>query len=184
MYSQTKSISFSGYTFHIGIDVHKRKWVITIRCNQIELKTFSMDPKPEQLNTYMRKNYPGGKYESAYEAGYFGFWIHRELDSFGFKNIVINAADIPTGHKEKLTKTDRIDSRKIARELENQSLRGIPIPDEFHQQLRSLCRLRYRYVQNQTRVKNRIKGHLNSYGISIPPSREVSHWSGKNLSTG
>jgi len=47
-----------------------------------------------------------------------------------------------------------------------------------HQQLRSLCRLRYRYVQNQTRVKNRIKGHLSSFGIQIPPSKELSHWSG------
>ena len=178
MESQNRPINFNGQTFYIGIDVHQKKWVISIRCNQMELKTFSMDPKPEPLNQYMQRNYPGGEYLSAYEAGYFGFWIHHKLESFGFKNIVINAADIPTSHKEKLTKTDRIDSRKIARELENHSLRGIHIPDEFHQQLRSLCRLRYRYVQNQTRVKNRIKGHLSSFGIQIPPSKELSHWSG------
>lgn len=178
MDSQNKSLSFNGHTFYIGIDVHQRKWVVTIRCNQIELKTFSMDPQPESLHRYMEKNYPGGEYLSAYEAGYFGFWIHRKLENYGFNNIVINAADIPTNHKEKQNKTDKIDSRKIARELENKSLRGIHIPDELDQQLRSLCRLRYRYVQNQTRIKNRIKGHLSSYGIVLPSNTELSHWSG------
>jgi len=137
-----------------------------------------MDPKPELLHQHMHKNYPEGEYVSAYEAGYFGFWIHRHLESIGFNNIVINAADIPTSHKEKQNKTDKIDSRKIARELENHSLRGIHIPEESHQQLRSLCRLRHRYVQNQTRIKNRIKGHLSSYGIVTPGNTELSHWSG------
>jgi len=176
--TQKQSLNFNGHKFYIGIDVHQRKWVVTIRNNKIELKTFSMDPSPETLSQYMHKNYPGGHYLTAYEAGYFGFWIHRKLEGFGFCNIVINAADIPTSHKEKTTKTDKIDSRKIARELENNSLRGIHIPDEFHQQLRSLSRLRYRYVQNRTRIKNRIKGHLSSYGIQLPQSKELAHWSG------
>ena len=178
MQSQSRCLDFSGETFYIGLDIHKKSWVLSIRCNKTELKTFSMNPDPEQLNQYMKRNYPGGNYVSAYEAGYFGFWIHRKLEQFGFKNIVFHAADIPTSHKEKVSKSDSIDSRKIARELENRSLKGIYIPDEFHQQLRSLCRLRHRYVQNQTRVKNRIKGHLSSYGITIPLEKEISHWSG------
>ena len=179
MQSQERSLDFSGETFYIGLDIHKRKWVVSIRNNKTELKTFSMDPNPEQLNHYMKKNYPGGRYVSAYEAGYFGFWIHRKLEQFGFKNIVFNAADIPTSHKEKVTKTDPIDSRKIARELENGSLREIYIPDEFHQQLRSLCRLRGRHVRHQTRIKNRIKGHLSIYGIHIPEGIQYSNWSAR-----
>ena len=65
-----------------------------------------------------------------------------------------------------------MDSRKIARELENKSLNSIYIPDELHQQLRSLCRLRGQSVVNQTRVKNRIKGHLHTYGIPHTMSSE------------
>ena len=91
MNSQKQSLNFNGHTFYIGIDVHQRKWVVTIRNNQIELKTFSMDPSPEILYQYMCKNYPGGYYLSAYEAGYFGFWIHRKIENLGIKNIVINA---------------------------------------------------------------------------------------------
>lgn len=169
---------FNNQEFHIGIDVHKKNWVVTIRNNQLELKTFSMNPSPEQLHQHMERNYPGGKYISAYEAGFCGFWIHRKLQQLGFDNRVIHAADIPSTNKERTTKTDKVDSRKIARELENKSLKAIYIPDELHQQLRSLCRLRYRAVQSQTRVKNRIKGHLYTYGFILPSNREMCHWSG------
>ena len=125
----------------------------------------------------MHKRYPGGNYHSVYEAGFCGYWIDRELKRYGFNNMVINPADVPTTQKEKSTKTDKVDSRKLARQLENGSLRGIYIPDEFHQQLRSLCRLRFKVVQSQTRLKNRIKGYLAFYGYAIPSHDEMSHWS-------
>jgi len=62
----------------------------------------------------------------------------------------------------------QLDSRKLARELENKSLKGIYIPDIYHEELRNLVRVRYRIIQNQTRIKNRIKGLLYTHGISIP----------------
>ncbi|MBN2424920.1 MAG: hypothetical protein JXR46_03495 [Calditrichaceae bacterium] len=108
MRTQNRSLNFSGQTFYIGLDIHKRKWVVTIRNNKTELKTYSMDLFPEQLKQSMSKHYPGGRYVSAYEAGYFGFWTHRKLTQLGFKNIVFNAADKPTSHKEKVVKTDPI----------------------------------------------------------------------------
>lgn len=175
---ENKRTDFRNQDFHIGIDVHKKNWCITIRNNQMELRTFSMNPSPEELHQHMEHNYPGGRYISAYEAGFCGFWIHRKLHSYGFKNLVIHASDVPTTHKEKSTKTDKVDSRKIARELEKKSLNSIYIPNEFHQQLRSLCRLRHRAVQSQTRVKNRIKSHLYFYGTVIPSHEEMPHWSG------
>ena len=100
----------------------------------------------------MNHHYPNGQYISAYEAGFSGFWAHRKLEQYGFKNLVIHAADIPTTNKERKTKTDKIDSHKIARELEHNSLECIYIPDERQQQLRLLYRLRYGAFQNQTRV--------------------------------
>ena len=82
--------------------------------------------------------------------------------------IVINPADVPTSNKEKVNKNDPIDSRKLARELENKSLKAIYIPDIFREELRHLMRLRFRIVQSQTRVKNRIKALLYTKGIPIP----------------
>jgi len=172
-----QSIDYTNQDFFLGIDVHKKSWKVTVRTQNMELKTFSMDPSPEELYRYMNKRYPGGNYHSVYEAGFCGYWIDRDLRRYGFKNIVINPADVPTTQKEKSTKTDKVDSRKLGRELENGTLRGIYVPDELHQQLRSLCRLRFKVVQSQTRLKNRIKGHLAFYGYVIPGHDEVSHWS-------
>jgi transposase len=171
-------IDYTNQDFFLGIDVHQKNWIVTVRTNNMELKTFSMNPSPEELYRYMHKRYPGGNYYSVYEAGFCGYWIDRELKGYGFKNIVVNPADVPTTQKEKSTKTDKVDSRKLAGELENGRLKGIYIPNELHQQLRSLCRLRFKIVQSQTRVKNRIKGHLAFYGYVIPGHDELSHWSG------
>ena len=175
---ENNHLDFTGQKFFVGIDNHNKSWTVTIRNSQMHLKTFSMNPSPDELSSYMHRHYPGGSYYSVYEAGYNGFWIHRQLEALGLKNIVVHPADVPTTHKEKTTKTDKVDSGKLSRELEKSNLKGIYIPDEFHQQLRSLCRLRYHQVQNCTRVKNRIKGHLRTYGITIPPHRDLTHWSG------
>ncbi|MHB1688767.1 MAG: IS110 family RNA-guided transposase [Ignavibacteriaceae bacterium] len=166
-----KSINENSFTdchFYIGIDTHLRNWRITIRFNSIELKTLSMNPSPVELLNYLRKKYPGGTYHIVYEAGFCGFWAERKFKELGVDCIVVNPADVPTSNKEKVNKNDPIDSRKLSRELENKSLTGIYIPDIFHEELRSLMRLRYRIVQNQTRIKNRIKSLLHTRGFKIP----------------
>ena len=176
---QNNTKAFSSQKFIVGIDVHKKNWKVTIRTNQMELKTLSMNPSPSELGNYLRNKYPGGEYHSVYEAGYSGYWIDEELKRNGIENIIVNPADVPTTNKEKLTKTDKIDSRKLARELENRTLTGIYVPNKYQQELRSLCRLRYTLVKDQARMKNRIKGYLLFYGKEMPENNECSHWSGR-----
>jgi len=179
---KNKGIDFTGQDFFLGIDVHARQWNVTIRHNNMELKTCSMDPSPSVLTRYMERHYPGGNYHSVYEAGFCGFWPHRELTKLGFENIVVHPPDVPTSHKEKDRKDDPVDSRKLSRELEKGDLTAIYVPDEFHQQLKSLVRLRGRITESTTRVKNRIKGYLYYNGIPIPPHSELSHWSNNFIS--
>jgi transposase len=176
MQTKNNKLDFNGQQFHIGIDVHKKNWKVTIRTNQMELKTFSMNPSPRELARHMKENYPGGKYYSVYEAGYCGYWISRELANEGIENIIVNPADVPTKSKERTTKTDAIDSRKLSRELENKKLEGIYIPNEMQEELRSLCRLRFQLVGNQIRTKNRIKSLLSYYGEQIPENYEIKNW--------
>ena len=172
------SPSFKGQHFFIGLDVHKKNWAVTIRLQKITLKKFSMDPSPEQLYKYLTIHYPDGVYHSVYEAGFCGYWIHRRLVELGIDNIIVNAADIPTSHKEKDRRQDKIDSAKLARELENDSLKCIYIPTKRQQSLKSLSRLRYQHVVHQTRIKNRIKSFLHFHGIPIPGNFAQSYWSG------
>lgn len=163
-----RSLSFSNSHFFIGVDTHLKNWKVTIRTNGIELKTFSMNPDPLELLAYLHKNYPDGIYHIVYEAGFCGFWALRVFKEHQIDCIITNPADVPTSDKEKANKSDPIDSRKLARELENKSLHGIYIPSCDQEELRMLMRLRYRIVQSQTRTKNRIKGLLYSQGIQIP----------------
>lgn len=164
----TQKISFANLHFFIGIDAHLKNWKVTIRLDGMELKTFSMNPSPLELLAYLRTHYPDGIYHIVYEAGFCGFWALRIFRQHNIDCIIVNPADVPTTNKEKVNKSDPIDSRKLSRELENKSLHGIYIPDTIHEELRSLMRLRFRIVQSQTRTKNRIKGLLYSQGIQIP----------------
>jgi transposase len=172
-------LNFINQHFFVGIDVHLKQWKVTIRSAGIELKTFSMNPSPLELFQYLQKHYPGGTYHLVYEAGFCGFWIQRAFTEWGVHCIVVHPADTPTTAKEKVHKTDPVDSRKLARELEHGSLKAIYIPDTYFEQLRSLMRLRFRLVQQQTRTKNRIKGFLRVSGIDIPAVHLTNpRWSG------
>lgn len=177
---QYSSLSFNNQVFFIGIDVHKKNWRVSIRALNMELETFTMDPTPEQLAVHLQRKYPGGSYKAVYEAGFCGFWVQRKLSAMGVDCIVVSPADVPTTNKEKLSKTDSLDSRKLARELELGRLRSIHVPKLEDQTLRSLCRLRHSLVKDSSRLKNRIKSFLHLYGYRM--SKDAgSHWSRKYI---
>ena len=168
MHTQIKELDFTGQNIYAGIDAHKNSWKVSIYSEEIYHKTFNQPPKPEVLYSYLSKHFPNGTYYSVYEAGFCGFWIHDRLQSLGINNIVVNPADVPTRHKEKNNKTDKVDSRKIARSLQNNELEPIYVPSRQSLEDRSLIRFRYNITTDLTRCKNRIKSILNFYGIEIP----------------
>ena len=141
----------------------------------MQLDNFSMDPDPQKLAEYLKRNYPEAEYRSVYEAGFSGFEAHRTLCKLGVKNIVINPADVPTSGRERNYKNDSIDSRKLARELENGSLEGIYIPEPENLVLRNLTRRKEQLTGNITRTKNRIRSHLFFLGLKF------RSWSGSSL---
>lgn len=168
MQTQSNTLDFKGQNIYVGFDVHLKSWKVTVMSDHLTHKTFSQDPKPELLVNYLRKNFPGATYHSAYEAGFCGYWIHNELTLHGIKSIVVNAADIPTTHKEKVQKEDKRDSRKIAQSLRGGTLKAIYIPSQKTIDDRCLMRTRHALVQDGARCKNRIKSHLHFLGIEIP----------------
>lgn len=177
----TRKIDFKGKDLFIGLDVHKKSWSVTILIEGMEHRTFTQPPSPLVLNNYLQKAFPGGSFYSAYEAGFCGYGIHRELNKLGIKNIVINAADIPASQKDQLQKRDPIDSRKIARGLEKGLLRPIHIFNRDEEELRSLNRTRFYLMRDLRRSKNRLKSFLYYYGISIPPEIDNNQWTLKYI---
>jgi len=179
MRTQNYKLDFTDQNIYVGFDVHLKNWRVTIMTDHLTHKTFSQPPKPEILYQYLAKNFPGGTYHSAYEAGFSGYWIHNKLRSLGVNSIVVNPADIPTTDKERDRKDDTIDSRKIARSLRNKELIPIYVPTLKTLEDRTLVRTRSMLVKDITRYKNRIKSFLYFHGIEIPDSfvKNSSHWS-------
>jgi transposase len=171
--------TFDGQSIYVGIDIHKKDWKVTIMTAELCYKTFSSVPKAEKLDAYLKSNFPGGTYYSAYEAGFSGFWLHKELTNLGIHSIVVNPADIPTTDKERKQKEDLRDSRKIAHSLRSGQLKGIYILKEAVQHDRMLLRTRNALVKDLNRSKNRIKSMLFFLGVNLPDrfSSPRSSWS-------
>ena len=184
MKAQVNQIDFTGQNIYAGFDVHKKSWKVTIMAEDTFYKTFTQPPNPEVLFNYLKSNFPGGNYYSAYEAGFCGYWIHDKLTSFGIKSMVVNPADIPTTHKERVQKEDKRDSRKIAKSLSSGTLTPIYTPTIQSQRNRSLLRTRAMLVKDMARYKNRIKSFLFFYGISIDDAYAQSkkHWTKRFIS--
>ena len=162
---------------YVGIDVHKKSWSVAIMSDYLELKTFSQPPEPSVLAGYLHKHFPGARYQSAYESGFSGFWVHRELVALGIENRVVNPSDIPTTDKEKKQKRDAIDCRKIARSLRSKELQGIHVPDEVIDQDKVLVRSRQQLEADSKRCKNRIKSQFHYWGVRIPEAMDSPYWS-------
>lgn len=171
-----ESTIYSKTNLYVGIDVHKKQWSVSIYTGQIHHRTFSQLPSPEVLRSYIESHFPGAKVKCAYEATCFGWWIARELRSYGYECLVVNPSDIPTTNSESQNKTDKIDSRKIAKTLQAGLLKSSYIPDEQLEGDRQLIRYRKRVWSDLVRIKNRIKGTLRFSGVHLPEEFDNSYW--------
>lgn len=161
--------AFVGQVFFVGIDVHKQQWTCSVRSNRLSLaKPVVIDASAEALSRYLHRQYPGGTYQAVYEAGYSGFWPARELKQEAIETMVVNPSDVPSRNKELTNKTDRVDSAKLARSLENGELKGIYIPERKAEEFRALNRYRNQLVKDETRLKNRLKAIMAQFNYRVP----------------
>lgn len=180
MQTEITKNAFNGQSFYIGIDFHKKSWSVTILGEQYEHKTFSQNPDSELLANYLKRNFPGANFYAVYEAGFSGFEACRKLNELGINCIVIHPSDVPTSQKEKLQKTDKADSRKLARLLRSKEFEAIHVPETKLEADRALIRQRFRLAKDVSRTKNRVKSLLFQFGISIPESfslAQTRQWS-------
>jgi transposase len=182
MQEQNNRLDFKGQNIFVGFDAHLKSWQVTIMTEKLTHKTFSQPPDPKVLYQYLVRNFPGGTYHSAYEAGFCGYWIHNQLKSLGINSVVVNPADIPTTNKEKVQKEDSRDSRKIARTLRSGDLVPIHVPSLKTLADRCSVRTRAILVKDTSRNKNRVKSLLHFHGIAIPEAFKQGRWSNRFIS--
>jgi transposase len=105
------------------------------------------------------------------EAGYDGFWLHRQLQALGVESHVVDPASVAVDRRKRRAKTDKIDGAALLRTL-MAFLRGEPrvcsmvrppSPDE--EDRRRPCRERRVLLAERIEHTNRIKGLLFSQGV-------------------
>jgi transposase len=179
MTKERSRADFTGQSIYVGLDVHKNSWSASVHTELLEHKTFNMPPEPQVLSDYLQRNFPGADYHCVYEAGYCGFWPCRQLRELGIDCIVVNPLDVPTTHKERKHRRDKVDARKLARTLRSGELAPIFVPNERQEFERALVRNHESLITKRTRCKNQIKAFLQYHGLRPPKELERAGWSNK-----
>jgi transposase len=161
---------------YIGLDIHKKSWSVSIKTDLFDHKTCSMPPGADGLYDYVSTNFPLHSVEVCYEAGCCGFSAARAFLNFGWSVTIVNPADVPRMNKQNYQKTDKIDSRNLAKQLQNKSLTPIHIPTEEQEQFRSLLRQRNIITKQLRKTKTHIKSMLLFHGIEIPSQYDNANW--------
>lgn len=149
---------FENKELFVGMDVHKAKWVVTIRTYDLELKTFSMQPSAEMLEKFLLSTYPGADYRIVYECCFSGFWIYDYFTEKGYQIIVTPTNRI---YKDGSTiKTDKIDSRKLAFQLSRGLLREVIVPAKKIREYKYIFRIYDKQKMRKGQILRQVKAIL------------------------
>lgn len=161
---------------HIGLDIHKKTWTVSIQTDLFFHKTFSLPSLSEDLFQYVERTFPNHQVNLVYEAGCCGFSVARFFLNLGWNVIVVNPADVKTGDKQKYQKTDALDAKNLSNQLKAGVLKGIYIPTEAQEQFMTLARHRTQVTKKLRQTKSHIKSMLLFHGIKIPEKFDNSSW--------
>lgn len=158
---------YSGKTVYVGIDVHKKRCALVCLQDRQILKKWSTETNSMQIICQLHKFFPGAKLKTVYEAGYSGYFLHRELVKHGIDNIIVDPGSVEVATNDRV-KTDQRDAKKLAIQLSEDRLRGNYIPTVNEEACRLLTRMRETLTKDRTRTGNRIKSKLHQYGLCPP----------------
>jgi transposase len=164
-----------GKDVYIGIDVHKETWHVAVRAGGEEVFHGSVDSEYHSLRKLLDR-FKECRIKVAYEAGPFGFWLYDKLIVDGIETIVVPPSLIPMESGNRV-KTDKRDSRKLARLLESNMLKKVYVLTEEDRADRELTRTRRQMLEHRGDVMRQIKSKLLFYGIKSPFSNKREYWS-------
>ena len=155
--------NYTGKEVYIGIDVHKKTYSVCCYCDGEKVKSWSMVAEAESLIKQLKRYFVGSTLNSAYEAGFSGFALHRQLCQANIANKVVNPGSIEVASRDRV-KTDKRDAKKLAEQLSNGQLESIHIPSEEQELSRLLTRHRATLIKDRARLACRIKSKLMQFG--------------------
>jgi len=162
----------------VGLDVHADSITAAIlppASDTPEVVKLSGDLM--QVRRLFRRLSAEGPVKSCYEASGAGFVLQRLLTYDGFACEVIAPSLIPRKPGDH-RKTDRLDAIMLARLYRSGHLTPVHVPDEDHEALRRLLRLRETYHGYCTATMHRISGILRNHGYVFKQGK--STWTKKH----
>lgn len=159
----------------VGLDVHKK----TIAVATVEgraaadVRFYGTIPNtPEAIRSMLRKLGKGGqRLHLAYEAGPLGYNLYRLSTGLGHRCDVVAPSLIPRKAGDKV-KTDRRDAMMLAQLLRAGQLTEVWVPDEAHEAMRDLVRMRAQAMKDQRKSRQQLHSFLLRHARVFPGA----HW--------
>lgn len=152
----SQQIEEAGPVVDIGFDVHKKTIFLAALCNRVWLLERVFDTTDlSKLHQALKKLAKHGRLRACYEASGAGFWLHRQLTSWGVSCEVIAPSLIPVKPGER-KKCDRLDARRLAQYFANGQLTSVRVPTPTEEADRDLVRCRFTFRKDVTKAKHRV----------------------------
>jgi len=155
-------------TIKLGVDVHLSLYVV-VRVVDGGTPQPPQRFKPQEFMLWCAKQLMlAEKVFTCYEAGPFGYTLHRRLEKMGITNYVIRPRDWDEYGKK--VKTDKRDALAMAQCLDRyvsgngQAFCVVRVPTEMEEQKRSLSRQRESLQQEKQRLAAQGRSHALYYG--------------------
>jgi transposase len=154
-----------GKQIFVGLEDSKKTWKVCVRSGGIIVHETSMPAVYDHLHHYLQNRYPGCQIQLMYEAGFGGFGLHDRLVADGIKCVVTPPHTV-TQPKVSMVKTDRVDARRLAKNLESGDYRCCHVPDRQRREDRQLSRTLDQTQKMIKATKNRIRKLLDYHGLN------------------
>jgi len=192
-------------TLYLAFDLGQTHWnlAFTIGLGQPPREVRIVGGDTERLEQEIaaakrRFDLPGdARVMSCYEAGRDGFWLHRWLQAHQVESMVIDSSSIEVNRRQRRSKTDKIDVRKLLKLLvrlhlgEPKVFSVVRVPSIEEEDERHLHRELKTLTCDETAFVNRIKGVLAGLGVRLEPDKffpqrlkAVRQWDGESLPEG
>jgi transposase len=160
----------------LGLDVHV-DWIVVVRIIENSAPQPAQKFKPADFLKWVRTQVTqADKVYSCYEAGPFGFVLHRQLTALGVENLIMQPVCLDEHRKN--VNHDKSDARELAQRLDryvagnDKALARVRVPAPEQEQKRVQTRHRQQLKQEVLRLAAQGRGLLLSQGY-----REKKGWS-------
>lgn len=159
------------HTSIFGMDVHARSVVVKgfdWSTGEEKSRRFGDCPSAAEIAEWMRAEF-APTYYAAYESGYTGFQLCRDLRALGIDCDVVAVSTIARSDDDRKRKTDRKDASRLLSEMlspKKGKFSVVWVPDEECEAVRDLVRARDDAVEALKRSKQQTTAALTRHGLT------------------